>query len=529
VRRNESGRQLVDLLRRECAGMAVAHEGSAPILDNPLVAVLLSLVKLAAHPGDTFAWRHLQMSPLNRALSAAGLTRETIALDLLRRIHAEGMASFIRHWGGELDRASRLDEFGRQRWNDLVEAATAFDGSARREPDAFLRFMAGYATAPGAARQAIRVMTIHQSKGLGFDVVILPELMDRSLATADVPGVLLKRDPDTQQPLWALSMPRRLFAEADPVLAAELRRSAEEASFDALCVLYVGLTRAKQGLYMVSSYPGDASRSFTAASLLKAQLCGDSKARAGRALGLGGVSCTALWENGNAAWFEALPPLPRRAGEEEAFGLPAGFAARPSKRVRLSRLEPSAEEESVTLGARLFSPEGRDVLDFGTAIHELFRRVGWIEEADADAAIREWAVRSGAGAEVKRDAVEQFRRAIEADEVRRALARPQEPADLWREKQFEVVLEGNQWVSGIFDRVVVLRDGRGAPVRAVITDYKSNRISRAAEFERAIRVYRPQLELYRRALAAILGLAESRIGLQILFTRAGRVCDVQEA
>jgi ATP-dependent exoDNAse (exonuclease V) beta subunit len=73
---------------------------------------------------------------------------------------------------------------------------------------------------------------------------------------------------------------------------------------------------------------------------------------------------------------------------------------------------------------------------------------------------------------------------------------------------------------------VVLRDERGVPGRAIITDYKSNRISRAAEFERAIRVYRPQLELYRRALAAILGLAEARIGLQILFTRAGRVCEV---
>jgi hypothetical protein len=32
------------------------------IKDNPVVSVLLSLVEFAVHPGDTFAWRHLQMS-----------------------------------------------------------------------------------------------------------------------------------------------------------------------------------------------------------------------------------------------------------------------------------------------------------------------------------------------------------------------------------------------------------------------------------------------------------------------------------
>ncbi|TFH33913.1 MAG: hypothetical protein E4G93_06170, partial [Dehalococcoidia bacterium] len=64
VRSNRDGRSVVDYLRSACPGLPVVHEGRAAIVDNPVVSVMLSVVKYAAHPGDMYAWRHVQMSPL---------------------------------------------------------------------------------------------------------------------------------------------------------------------------------------------------------------------------------------------------------------------------------------------------------------------------------------------------------------------------------------------------------------------------------------------------------------------------------
>ena len=73
MRSNSQGKELVDALRRTCPGLRVVHEGRAAILDNPVVAVLLSLVKFAAHPGDTFAgWSVVEIKPNSVWISRNG-------------------------------------------------------------------------------------------------------------------------------------------------------------------------------------------------------------------------------------------------------------------------------------------------------------------------------------------------------------------------------------------------------------------------------------------------------------------------
>ena len=50
--------------------------------------------------------------------------------------------------------------------------------------------------------------------------------------------------------------------------------------------------------------------------------------------------------------------------------------------------------------------------------------------------------------------------------------KPYVPCDVWRERSFDVMIQGS-WVSGIFDRVVVERDETGGAVSAVIYDFKT--------------------------------------------------------
>jgi hypothetical protein len=51
-------------------------------------------------------------------------------------------------------------------------------------------------------------------------------------------------------------------------------------------------------------------------------------------------------------------------------------------------------------------------------------------------------------------------------------------------------------VFGTFDRAVIEQDSRGRPARALILDYKSDRISADADFRPLVETYRGKMDLY---------------------------------
>ncbi|MFH1435600.1 MAG: UvrD-helicase domain-containing protein [Pseudomonadota bacterium] len=529
VRSNDSGRAVVDFLRRECPGSAVVHEGMAGITDSPVVGVLLSLVKLAAHPGDTFALRHVQMSPLFKAMKKMKLDWERLPVVLLRKIHEAGFQGLVREWGSRLDRAAGLDAFGRKRLNDLAAAAAELDESGERSAIRFVRFVEGRQIRETAGGGAVRVMTVHQAKGLGFDVVFIVDPGTRDIRR-DEPSFILARDASTDRPLWAMKSPRRIIAACDPVLGAQVEESDDRACFESLCVLYVAMTRAKSALYMITAWPGKDSAALRPDTFLRQQLTGEPKHADGPRRMVGGQECLCLYEAGRRDWYETVAVEERpgpRAGQEPA-GAPerlAEFAAAPSSRIRLTPVEPSKAGQAPVRAAGLFNPEARGVLEFGIAIHELFSSVSWIDETDTDRVVRQWQASSGLPARIRKEIADQFRGALGSSAVRKALARPQERAELWREKSFEVVL-GDRWVSGAFDRVTILRGERDEPLEAAVLDYKSDRVESASQARRAAKAYEGQMGLYREALAKITGLDPATISLRLLFTRPGVIVDL---
>jgi ATP-dependent helicase/nuclease subunit A len=526
VRTNAAGTAVVDLLRRECPGMTVVHEGSACILDTPVVTLLLSVLRFAAHPADTLAWRHIQMSPLYAKLTAGKLdTADALCLDVLHGTQQAGFHQTLGRYGALLERAGAMDDFGRMRLADLLAAADEFDATGSRDVDAFLRTVEAFEVRELAGDHAVRVMTVHQSKGLGFDVVILPDLMGRSVDKAHNLDFLIAREAQSEQPAWILKAPRRLVGEADPTLCARYAEEDADACFDALCVLYVALTRAKRGLYMISSFAGKTSRALTEAALLKQVLAPDIDARGGDAFELGGVSARRFYETGDARWYEQVAPVVSRETLCEVT-LADDFARRASLRRRLHPMAPSSEEEAVFPASRLFSAESRDVVDFGRVIHALLEKVEWIEDADADRIVAEAQPGAPAAPDVIRDAASQFRQVLAMAEVRALLARPEGRVRLWREKSFELVTEEGYWMTGVFDRVVIRETASGEVESACIVDYKSSLVENERQIARKLDVYRPQLDSYRTALARILNISEDRIACKILFTRVGAVRSV---
>lgn len=524
VRSNRQGRQVVDLLRREC-NVPVVHEGHSTILDNPVVAVMLSLVRAASHPGDTMAWQHLQMSPLRIQLEAQGISRGSLSSTIFGQVEDLGFQGMLKHWGGLLEDSGNLDEFGRLRLDDLLSAAGEFDSTGGLDADAFLRYAEAHEAHELAADQAVRVMTIHQSKGLGFDVVILPDLQDRGITGAGSVDLLVARERSTGQVEWVLRPPRRSVMEVDETLAGRLQQVDDDACFDALCVLYVALTRAKEAMYMVTSFPGKKSESVTGAAFLKTRLVGSVNPTEGEEIDVAGTPYTLLYEAGDREWFSGRSAKSEQA-LQEAGEVDAQFASKPSSRQKLRRVEPSAHDDAAMPAARLFAVENRDVLDFGSAIHGLFEQVEWTDDVDPEAIVAAWRPPADLPSEVRDDVVKQFLRSLSTKEVRIALTRPGGDCTLWREKGFEVVLDG-EWMTGTFDRVTIERAEGGGISRVTVLDYKSSIVENDGDLARKARQFASQLQLYSKALSEILGVEESKIHRQLLFTRVGRVSELQ--
>ncbi|MCX5998010.1 MAG: PD-(D/E)XK nuclease family protein [Chloroflexi bacterium] len=490
-----------------------------------MVACLLSLVKFAAHPGDTLAWRHLQMSPLQQYFVKEKLNRNSLPLVLLHELQTYGFQSFLSTWGARLDRFHTLDGFGRRRLSELISAAIEFDQTTSRDCNAFLRFIDSYQTHDLATDGAVRVMTIHQSKGLGFDTVVLPDLQSGNMDGGGQPGFALARDMADERPIWALQMPRRLIAQSDPVLSRQVEVGDETAAFDALCLLYVALTRARQGLYMITSFPGKTSRAMTHAAFLKEQLAGDPQSVEEKSAAVGSEDLVCLYETGDACWYARVREPVEASPYVEPVRFPPDFCQRPSSRQRLFHVQPSKRSDVQQRADSLFAPGIKDQLELGTAVHELMERVSWIDEVDVEELVRQWSQTTTLGGDLRSEATQRFRRAIAAPEIRQALSRPTGNVVLWREKRFEVVM-GDRWVSGSFDRVVTIRDEMGRPERATVLDFKSDHVTGERETAAAAEQYRTQMMLYRSALSRMIGLDPTGIRLSVVFVNSGRVCNV---
>jgi len=519
VRSNANGKAIVEYLRAHCPGLPVVHEGRAAIVDNPVVSALLSLVKYAAHPGDMFAWRHLQMTPLGTSIKERHLGTETLSPHLLRQIHSEGFRGLLNDWGNELDSSSPLDDFGRERLRQFLTAAGEFDATGSRDCNAFLSFVDKYELHETAGNAYVRVMTIHQSKGLGFDVVMLPELDDSSMANAREVSMLMGRRSEAE-PAWLLANPAHGIAKADPVLSHALEDANSAASFESLCLLYVAMTRAKQGLYVVTSYPGKSSKKFDQQALLKLQLTGQERPVEGESIRINANATCRLASFGVMDWYTQYRHVTSTAQESGAPEPQLAFAARVSSRRRLVQIRPSDHEWFDPRAWTLFSADRQEKLQTGSAVHELLSKVGWLEDTDVERVQRDWMASAHYDEAIATAAIAHVARAVGYQGLKEVFRRPSANASLHNEWRFDVVI-GERWLTGSIDRVVIESDASGHPVSATIYDYKTDSVDSSTTRASLTQHYHRQLLGYRDALAVIYRIPTDRIRMVLVYTDAG--------
>jgi len=510
VQSNKTGRKLVDYIRAHSHGrIPVMCESEIAIAtDNALTLALLSILKVAAHPGDTFAWEHLLMTPFRSLLE--GRTPGHLVREVLQMVFNDGFEAVLRHWVRELEAGGVvLDAFSKRRAEDFALAARLFDDGGSRDVDEFLAYAASHTVSEPDTQHAVQVMTIHKSKGLTFDCVILPDV-EGSKLTEVRRGIGVKRARDRHVE-WVFDLPPSDLVRADDELAAFRAEQEADAAYEELCKFYVALTRAKHANYLIAEPRGKSSKSENFIKLLQLTL-GDEEKSAQREFG--GVKAEVVFASStkatNARWFE----IPRKAD-------PPAEAVKPQPvtgagRQRPVRRTPSGSETGVVTGKALFSRGGRFARSYGTLVHALFEQIEWLDEADDDQIAKSWAAVPCGDENARARAEEEVRRCLASKEVRAMLSRPSPKAVCWREKRFEILLNG-EWLSGTFDRVM-LENGR-----ATILDFKTDKTDTDEAFAARVEGYRPQLDTYREVLARMTGLPADKIACKLMFTHLRKV------
>ena len=528
VRHNIAVAHLVAELRS--LGVPASEEGGTRPADSPAVAAVLSLLTLADHPSHTLARYHVAKTPLGALLSFTDFRDDIAASHLAQEVRkdlmVEGYGETLTRWVRTLAEMESLDRRDLRRLLQLVELAHRWDPQATLRPGDFVRF-AETSRMEDPETASIRVMTIHQAKGLEFDIVILPELdLPLGGGRPSQRFTLVERSRESgwiQRVFPYVKGPLQPFFP-DIAEAAGQARAAEMR--DVLGVLYVALTRARHALHLLVTADGQSgpSSSTTGARLIRLALgVAEDRAEEGEV----------LFEDGDAAWYQELStpmaPPPRRT---PATTPDIHLVPRPERSRFLPHRTPSSEEG----GSRI---DLRRVLRFdedrarraGLVAHAWLRRLIWIEDPiPDDLRLRETAGEHGLAmaAQELKELMGRFREWLEAPEIRKLLSQASYPPGTRVRTEISFARRTTESVvRGQIDRLVLVEE-EGSLRRAEVIDFKTDRVSPEdkGELRRLIDFYRPQVEAYRDAVAFTRGLAPEEVSGRLAFLSPGVVVDL---
>ncbi|MDA1260744.1 MAG: UvrD-helicase domain-containing protein, partial [Planctomycetota bacterium] len=176
TRKNADVAAMVTALRAQ--GVEASAEGNVALTESLLVAAALAALDLADRPDDTASARLVAVSPLAQALGWEDDAREAFARRVRRNLLERGFGPWLAQLAAAASADAPWADLDARRFARLVEAGYEWDAKARTRAAAVLRPSAFAAHARAMRMEdpspsVVRVMTVHKSKGLEFDAVVL--------------------------------------------------------------------------------------------------------------------------------------------------------------------------------------------------------------------------------------------------------------------------------------------------------------------------------------------------------------------
>ncbi len=541
VRRNQSIARLIYELKER--GIPASEEGGNPLTDSAGVLAMLAVLKLIDHPRDGVARFHVSQSPFGTIFDFTEWRDLDRAQRLARRLRAqlmdEGYGPSLLAWTRPvLATCQRRDA---SRLLQLVDLAYDYDSQATLRTVDFIEFVEMQRVADPIPAD-VRVMTVHQSKGLQFEIVVLTDL---EWTLVGQPSSYVVDQPDVTSPVRRVCLYRNQFIQQllpetyQEMFAGSIR----EKVLEALCVLYVATTRAERAMHIIipPASPKERSLPKSASGLLRAALAADVPA----------TESEVLYEEGDRDWHRKDGPSGQ--GEASEPQGRSGFEKRESKRIEF------AAGRSVTRPLRSAAPSqleggwlvplrsawrvgGDESLIRGTIVHAWFEEIRWLEDGCPDADRLHELARPHRRTSLDLELLQaDFRAMLERPVIRDALSRESYLSSAGKQRfgvrADEVVVENerrfavrrdDELLSGTIDRLVLLKSG-GRVAGAEIIDYKTDRLGTDREgptLAELVRHYRPQQEAYRDAVARLYRLDSAKIRVQLLLVYSGHAAEI---
>jgi ATP-dependent exoDNAse (exonuclease V) beta subunit len=564
VSNNDHAAQIAEQLRSN--KIEATDENSVPVVrDNPVTAGLFAILEVTAHPDNGLARGLAWMSPAARPL-ILGEDGKPAWGKLCRKVAdkfvAHGAEAVV-DWLASSVKLGEEDEFSAKRLRQFRTIAAEYDLTEQRELEGFIQFAENSHQRDSADSRSVQVLTIHRSKGLEYDLVYLPCLNDQYHKMANVRGNMLYMTPSMAgdlaenpaeaqslyderlfRPNWLLAGMNPKVARQIPPLSQALEAIEAEGAYGALCKLYVGMTRAKYRLVMISNILSEKKLKTKQISPKDAEpkvfeitdthfehpdnhgghdfACFLESALRNKAGGEvncpGDVKSLYAWhdtaDTESTAWAEACmashlakaKPAPQRRLVQPK--VPFKAVIRPDKKKPSNHETTNFFQQQKADGA----PAGGKRL--GTYVHELFALLG-TDLAAFEQKLAKFAVKPG-DETTHAAALERIRSCLEDQSIIKLLIEDALGKVLWVERKAVVYDREHDVVTpAVFDRVYIV-PGKSA----LIIDYKTAGNGSDESLKKA---YESQMTNYREAIAKLTGLSPDKISCKLIGIFKSRV------
>jgi len=525
--KNKDASEVAERIRAIDGSPGCSLRAKGSLRDSAVVLAFLDAIRVAAHPMDSTSFLSVLMSPLKDVWDVGVESahpwpeKRKLSVDaskeLLGKFAKSTVAATLNEWRVEiarrgliaagdcrrLDRALHVIARAERAGMTLDEIVEAVEQEDCRDVEG----------------QPIESITIHQAKGLEWDIVIFGTSGHLSGQRSQPLAV------ERNTPYRGIGCDR--VAPGVPLISrhgavGEVNDSAERFALqDKLSALYVALTRAKRGLFIMvdQKTPTDGSSPKSNVShgsiVLEALEHSEVLSRAG----------DESWIDASRPALEAgvrrsAPPLPS-APRTPRRGLAAEIASQQAATARRG--------DAADVAAS--GPAQRAALDRGTLAHAVCERLEWSDgwEPDADTIARaiEPSITYPNIASIT-DCVRDTIKQLQAPEIRQSLARPKGNAIALRERRFLSLLSGGRIQEGSIDRLV-LHGKPGAWERLQVVDFKTDQPPSHATgreldawIEERVEHHKPQLDAYRLAMAREYRVPSERCELLLVLLACGR-------